>query len=101
VLLQDLSAARPAEALAFTDEQLDVYGEYELHVLEQVLRGRGTPGHFEAARTVASKVKEKIGWDGPAPPDDAFLDAFYAALRGRLERRLLFGKRRADKHDKA
>ena len=28
-----------------------------------------------------------------------FLSAYYAALRGRLERNLLFGKRRADKYD--
>jgi hypothetical protein len=44
-------------------------------------------------------VREKLGWEGPDVPDDRFLDAFYAALRGRLERRLLFGRRRADKHD--
>lgn len=100
VLLQDLSAAPSVEPLAFTDEQLDVYGEYELQVLEDVLRGRGTPGHLEATRTVAAKIREKIGWEGPATPDGPFLDAFYAALRGRLERRLLFGRRRADKHDR-
>jgi uncharacterized RDD family membrane protein YckC len=100
VLLHDLSVARAGEAIAFSDEQLDVYGEYELQVLEQVLRGRGRPGHEEALRTVAAKVREKIGWEGPAFADAPFLDAYYAALRARLERRLLFGKRRADKHAK-
>jgi uncharacterized RDD family membrane protein YckC len=100
VLLEDLSAARAREALAFTDAQLDVYGVYELQVLEDVLRGRGLAGHDEAVRTVAGKIREKIGWTGPAIADEPFLDAFYAALRGRLERRLLFGKRRADKHDR-
>jgi uncharacterized RDD family membrane protein YckC len=100
VLLEDLSAARPGEEVAFTDAQLDVYGVYELQVLEDVLRGRGRAGHDEAVRTVADKVREKIGWTGPAVADEPFLDAFYAALRGRLERRLLFGKRRADKHDR-
>ncbi len=100
VLLEDLSSARAREALAFSEAQLDVYGVYELQVLEDVLRGRGRAGHAEAVKTVADKVKEKIGWSGPNVPDDAFLDAFYAALRGRLERRLLFGKRRADKHDR-
>lgn len=100
VLLQDLSGARGPEPLSFTDEQLDVYGEYELHVLEGVLRGGAQAGHADAVRTVAAKVREKIGWDGPPSPDEPFLDAFYAALRGRLERRLLFGKRRADKHDR-
>jgi uncharacterized RDD family membrane protein YckC len=101
VLLEDLSATRPGEDVAFTDAQLDVYGVYELQVLEDVLRGRGRAGHDEAVKTVAAKVREKIGWTGPAIPDEPFLDAFYAALRGRLERRLLFGKRRADKHDRS
>lgn len=101
LLLEDLAAARAREAVAFSEAQLDVYGVYELQVLEEVLRGRGQPGHPEAVRTVAAKVREKIGWTGPAVADEPFLDAFYAQLRGRLERRLLFGKRRADKHDRA
>jgi uncharacterized RDD family membrane protein YckC len=101
VLLEDLSSARAREELGFSDAQLDVYGVYELQVLEDVLRGSGRAGHEEAVRTVARKVREKIGWTGPAVPDEPFLDAFYAALRGRLERRLLFGKRRADKHDRS
>jgi uncharacterized RDD family membrane protein YckC len=100
VLLEDLAATRAREALAFTDAQLDAYGIYELQVLEQVLRGRGQAGHAEAVRTVAAKIREKIGWEGPAAPDEPFLEAFYAAQRGRLERRLLFGRRRADKHDR-
>jgi hypothetical protein len=48
---------------------------------------------------VAAKIREKIAWQGPVDDDEAFLRAFYAALRGRLERRLLFGKRRKSKHD--
>jgi uncharacterized RDD family membrane protein YckC len=103
VLLEDLSAARPAAAapVPFTDAQLDVYGVYELQVLEQVLRGRGTTGHAEAVQTVAGTIRRKIGWDGPPIADEPFLEAFYAALRGRLERRLLLGKRRESKHDRA
>ncbi len=100
VLLEDLAAARAREALGFTDEQLDVYGVYELQVLEDVLRRRGQPGNADAVRTVAAKIREKVGWSG-AVDDAPFLDAFYAALRARLERRLLFGKRRADKHDRS
>lgn len=100
VLLEDLSSVRAREEVAFTDAQLDVYGVYELQVLEDVLRGKGRAGHAEAVRTVAGKVREKIGWSGPPVADEPFLDAFYAALRGRLERRLLFGRRRADKHDR-
>jgi uncharacterized RDD family membrane protein YckC len=100
LLLEDLAVARAREALGFSDAQLDVYGVYELQVLEQVLRGDGQAGHDEAVRTVAAKVREKIGWSGPPGADAPFLEAFYAALRSRLERRLLFGKRRADKHDR-
>jgi uncharacterized RDD family membrane protein YckC len=100
VLLEDLAVTRAREALVFTDEQLDVYGVYELQVLEDVLRRRGQPGHADAVRTVAGKVREKLRWEGPPVEDEPFLDAFYAALRARLERRLLFGRRRADKHDR-
>jgi uncharacterized RDD family membrane protein YckC len=98
VLLEDLSR-RAAPAHAFGEAQLDVYGVYELQVLEGVLRGAAQPGHQEALRIVAAKIREKIGWEGPVADDEAFLRAFYAALRGRLERRLLFGKRRTSKHD--
>ncbi len=100
VLLEDLAARPAAAALSFTDAQLDVYGIYELQVLEDVLRNAGRYGNAEAVRTVAEKIREKIGWAGPSPDDETFLRAFYAALRGRLERRMLFGKRRKSKHDK-
>jgi uncharacterized RDD family membrane protein YckC len=100
VLLEDLSARAPAAAYAFTEAQLDVYGVYELQVLEGVLRGEGTAGHAEAVATVAAKIRQKLEVEGPPGDDLAFLQAFYAALRGRLERRLLFGKRRRSKHDR-
>ena len=100
VLLEDLAATAAREALAFDDAQLDAYGIYELQVLEDVLRGRGRQGHEDAVRTVAGKVRARIGWTGPPVADEPFLEAFYGALRARLERRLLFGKRRADKHDR-
>lgn len=100
VLLEDLAATQARETIAFEEEQLDVYGVYELQILEDVLRHRGHAGHEEAVRTVAAKVREKIGWSGEAVADEPFLDAFYAALRARLEKRMLFGKRRADKHDR-
>jgi uncharacterized RDD family membrane protein YckC len=72
VLLEDLSSARAREELGFTDAQIDVYGVYELQVLEDVLRGRGLAGHDEAVRTVAGKIREKIGWTGPAIADEPF-----------------------------
>ena len=103
LLLRDLVArqAPAAPGLAFGEPQLDVYGVYELQVLEGVLRARGQPGNAEALRTVAARIQAKIGWEGAPPEDGPFLEAFYAALRARLERRLLFGKRRADKHDRS
>ncbi len=48
----------------------------------------------------AGTIRQKIAWDGPPLADEPFLEAFYAALRGRLERRLLLGKRRESKHDR-
>jgi len=101
VLLDDLTAAGDKSAVAFTTAQLEVYGEYELQVLESVLRGEGTPGNAEAVRVVAERIRAKIGWEGPARDDRGFLSAFYSALRAHLERSLLFGRRRAHKHDRA
>ncbi len=99
-LLLEALARQAAPAHAFTEAQLDVYGVYELQVLEGVLRGGASPGHHEAVRTVAEKVRQKIGWTGPVRDEEQFLQAFYAALRARLEKRLLFGKRRRSKHDR-
>jgi len=96
VLLEDLSARAATGAPAFTDAQLDVYGIYELQVLEQVLR-QEVPGRAAALDAVAAKIREKIGWEGPSA-SEPFLRAFYAALRGRLEHRMLLGRRREDKH---
>ncbi|WP_312165193.1 RDD family protein [Phenylobacterium sp.] len=80
---------------AFTPRQLDAYGEKELHVLEEVLRRRDR----RTVRAVAERIGVKIGWSAEAGQDDFdFLSAYYAALRGRLEARLLMGRRRRDKH---
>jgi uncharacterized RDD family membrane protein YckC len=99
LLLPDLTEA-PAAGLAFSDDQLDVYGTYELQVLEGVLRDRALPGSGQSLSLVAGTIRRKLGWEGEPVEDAAFLEAFYAALRDRLERRLLFGRRRADKHDR-
>jgi len=95
-LTQRRSALAPA--FAFSPDQLDVYGVKELQVLEDVLR-RNALG---AQRIVAERIRGKIGWTPrPGESDGDFLDAYYAALRTRLESRLLLGKRRRDKHDVA
>lgn len=77
----------------FSDEELSVYGEHELQVLEDVLR-RDRP---EALDSVAEAIARKIGWDPGAGDERAFLEAYYAQLRARLERGMRFGKRKADK----
>jgi uncharacterized RDD family membrane protein YckC len=96
LLTADLAAAPIVADLDFTEAQLDAYGIKELHVLETVLRANDR----RAIAEVAARIREKIAWAGPVDlPDRRFLDAYYAALRGRLEGRLLFGRRRKDKFD--
>ena len=49
-----------------------------------------------------TRIRNKIDWwSRPDETDRGFLEAYYAALRGRLETNLLMGKRRRDKHDAA
>jgi len=96
-------AAPPAAGATFqfTVEQLDVYGIFELQVLEGVLRGDGSSvAHFEAITTVAVKIHAKIDYRLPVPlhQHDRFLRDFYTALRAHLEKKMLFGHRREDKH---
>lgn len=78
----------------FTDADLAVYGEYELQVLERVLRENRADG----MRDVAEAICRKIGWSAGAGDERAFLEAYYAQLRARLETGMRFGKRKADKH---
>ncbi|GAA4760961.1 RDD family protein [Stakelama sediminis] len=86
-------AARPA-AISFSAEELAVYGQFELQRLEAVLR-RDDP---TTIASVADAIRGKIDrWDNIN--DRVFLDAYYVALRGELERKLLFGKRKRDKFD--
>lgn len=99
-LMADLAgeAAQHAPRFAFTTEQASAYGVKELELLEEVLR-RADPAAMTA---VAERIRRKIGFVMPAGETDrAFLEAYYGALRGRLEHRLLFGHRRRDKFDAA
>jgi uncharacterized RDD family membrane protein YckC len=83
---------------AFSEAQLDAYGVKELHVLEEVLRR----GERRTVAEVAERIRRKIGWEAPLEMSDrAFLAAYYAATRARLEGRLLFGHRKADKFDRS
>ena len=67
-------------------------------MLENVIRAN----EQKTVMDVAERIRNKIKWDkGMSEVDLDFLKAYYAALRGRLETRLLFGVRRKDKFDKA
>jgi len=78
----------------FGEDELSIYGEHELQVLENVLR-QDQP---EALRDVADAITNKIGWQLGRGDEREFLEAFYAALRGHLESGMRFGKRKRDKH---
>ena len=99
-LLRDLVDDRPMlqDRFAFTEAQLDAYGVKELHVLEDVLRKVDR----KVMTAVAERIRRKIGWTAASDEmDQTFLSAYYAALRGRLETRMLLGKRKRDKFDTA
>ena len=86
---------QPVEAPArFTDAQLAAYGVYELQTLEGVLRNRNPQG----LATVAAAIRSKTGIAADQE-DGEFLRDYYAALRMRLERGLLLGRRKANKHE--
>lgn len=104
LLLEDLSGARasPRGAVApqytFTRDQLDIYGIYELQVLEELLRSQG-PVRWHSLRAVSEKVQAKLRWRPPVPDHDAerFLHDFYVAQRRRLEQKLMLGHRQERK----
>ncbi|KPP89450.1 RDD family protein [Erythrobacter sp. HL-111] len=77
----------------FGEEELSVYGERELQTLERILR----EDQAAALASVHAAICRKIGWDPGAGDERAFLEAFYAQLRAKLEGDMRFGKRKADK----
>lgn len=87
------SAEAAAGAPTFSDAELSVYGIFELQELERVIRA----GDARAMREVADTIRAKIGRP-VAEEDDVFLLSYYRQLKARLERKLLFGKRREDKY---
>jgi uncharacterized RDD family membrane protein YckC len=95
-LASDLAKNGAHIEIVFTDAETNAYGIKELTVLEQVLRRRDE----ETMAAVASRIRKKLGRARPkGESDEAFLAAYYVALRRRLEGRLLFGRRRRDKYD--
>ncbi|MGD9472856.1 MAG: RDD family protein [Novosphingobium sp.] len=87
-------AAQGSHGYRFGEAELAVYGEYELQVLERILRDNRADAMVQVAETICAK----IGWTAGRGDERAFLEAFYAQLRARLESDLRFGKRKADKH---
>lgn len=77
----------------FGEAELSIYGEHELQTLERMLRN----AQPEALTAVHETICRKIGWDPGAGDERAFLEAFYAQLRAKLEGDMRFGKRKADK----
>lgn len=70
-------------AVHFSEAELAVYGESQLHSLERVLR----EGDAAALHSVASAIAGKIGRSEPhAEARRAFLEAYYTQLRARLSR---------------
>ena len=85
----DLTGAR----YQFGEAELAVYGEKELQTLERMLR----EAEPDALAVVNGTICRKIGWEPGAGDERAFLEAFYAQLRAKLEGEMRFGKRKADK----
>lgn len=89
--------------LVFTAQQLSVYGEKELEVLADLIRkideGRASA---EDQAHIARTIAKKIGYDGHEPTREPtrFLTTFYKQQRAALEKRLLFGERKASKDDR-
>ena len=79
----------------FGEAELAVYGEYELQVLERVLRD----DRAENMVAVTEAICRKIGWEPGRGDERAFLEAYYTQLRARLEKGMRFGRRKADKFD--
>ncbi|MDR2612370.1 MAG: RDD family protein [Deltaproteobacteria bacterium] len=82
----------------FTKGQLAVYGDYELMVLEAILRKPLRPGReeplFKTARRIAGKIGVPLPGDMTPAECRDFLTDFYAAERAALEEGRLYGLRK-------
>ena len=111
LLLEDLTLEQNERAAssqaapgvyAFTPEQLDIYGVFELQILEEFLRRPENADSERALADVSARICRKIGWNEAVAPTECrrFLKAFYAAEREKLERARLFGQNK-EKQDSA
>ena len=92
----DLAAGEERLGFEFTRAEADAYGIKELSVLEEVLRRKDPPTIEAVAARIRNKIKRA---QAKGESDQLFLEAYYRALRARLESRMLFGHRRRDKFD--
>jgi hypothetical protein len=97
-LSRDLAESQ--KSYSFTPQQLQAYGAFELQVLEEILRRPDSLDTRRIHADVAAKISRKIGWTAAVTEAEAphFLQAFYTAERGELERGQLFGRLREDKN---
>ncbi len=96
--------ASPTDVLTFSHAQLEHYGERELETLADLMRKHDQgKASLQDLQVVARTIAQKIGFRGPSPSEDSarFLRSFYKQQRGHLEKKLLFGKRKASKYDDA
>jgi len=92
----DLASPEQKDDFLFTRTEVDAYGIKELSVLEEVLRRKDPPTMEAVAARIRNKIKRTRVF---GESDQLFLEAYYRALRARLESRMLFGHRRRDKFD--
>ncbi|MGM0557234.1 MAG: RDD family protein [Myxococcota bacterium] len=80
----------------FTKEQLDMYGIYELQILEDFLR---STTDMEAMRRVARQIIRKINFKEKVRHVDieTFLQDFYRAQRHRLEQKMVVKGERVER----
>jgi uncharacterized RDD family membrane protein YckC len=95
LLIQTAQDSDRQRIAPFTADELDAYGAFELQRLEEILRRNDRDDLY----AVATAIRTKLG-RADDRADLAFLESYYIALRGHLERKLLFGQRKRDKHDR-
>ena len=89
--------------IMFLPQHLSTYGEYELETLAGILRKTDEgKADNDDLRVIAKTIAQKIGYEGRDPFSQplTFLRLFYTAQRNALEKKLLFGKRKASKYVK-
>jgi uncharacterized RDD family membrane protein YckC len=104
-LLPDLSGANEDISemhYNFTKEQLSIYGYYELHILEEILRMAEKGVTLESISKVANRISQRIASPLPERMDydkyKLFLTDFYSAERAFLEEAKLYGRSKANQY---